>query len=409
MTTLIIKLPLQVATAATEFAYALSADGVTVDRHASAPANLLPQNQGAGDEVVAVVPARALSWHTVQLPQGISMNSPRLRPVLIGLLEEHLLDDADNLHFALEPITDPALPFWVAVCDKAWLRASLSALEGAQCRVSRIVPEFVPGQAQKTPSMIYLLGEPETADLVIPDEGGVNILPISLGTVVLARSLGNLPDEAELMAEPAVLELAEQQLQRRATLQTWDQRAVRALQTNWDLAQFDLANSGGKRAMKRLSTGWVEFLQSPRWRAARWGALLLVVANLIGLNAWAWHEKTALDNKRQAVRSVLKQTFPGVRVVVDAPVQMEREMGLLRRSGGDLSRRDLEVMLAALSELAPINRTASGIEFAAGEARIRGLDLSSEEGSAVTAGLQARGFAGRIDGDVLVIKPVSAP
>lgn len=407
MTTLIVKLPQQAATSATEFAYALSSDGVTVDRHSKAAANLLPHHNGSGDEVVAVAPARALSWHQVELPQGVSTSSTRLRAVLEGLLEERLLDDAENLHFALEPTIDPGLPFWVAVCDKAWLRASLSILEGAQCPVSRIVPEFIPGDALTPPSAIYLIGEPDQADLVIPDEGGVTILPVTTGALSLARSLGNLPAEAEVMAEPAVLELAEKHLQRRATLQTWPERALRAAQSSWDLAQFELANSGGKRALKRLSSGWVEFLQSPRWRAARWGAAVLVGANLIGLNAMAWREKSALNTKREAIRSVLTQTFPGVQVIVDAPVQMEREMSLLRQSGGDLSRRDLEVMLAAIGDTAPINRSISGIEFVAGEARFKGLGLSGEEASAMTTQLQARGFAGRLEGETLVMRPAS--
>ena len=409
MTTLIVKLPLQVATAATEFAYALSSDGVTVDRHSRAVANLLPHHNGSGDEVVAVVPARALSWHQAELPQGVSTSSTRLRAVMEGLLEERLLDDADTLHFALEPVADQGLPFWVAVCDKAWLRASLSLLEAAQCPVSRIVPEFTPGDALTPPSSIYLIGEPDQADLVIPDEGGVTILPVTVGALSLARSLGNLPAEAEVMAEPAVLELAEKHLQRRATLQTWAERAMRAARSPWDLAQFDLANSGSKRALKRLSTGWVDFLQSPRWRAARWGVIVLVAANLIGLNAWAWREKMALNHKREAIRSVLTQTFPGVQVIVDAPVQMEREMGLLRRAGGDLSNRDLEIMLGAISNVAPINRTLAGIEFVAGEARFKGLGLSGEEASAVTAQLQTQGFAGRVEGETLVIKPGGAP
>ena len=409
MTTLIVKLPQQAATAATEFAYALSSDGVTVDRHSRAAANLLPHHNGSGDEVVAVVPARALSWHQTELPQGVSTTSTRLRAVLEGLLEERLLDDAENLHFALEPEVDPGLPFWVAVCDKSWLRGCLSVLEGAQCAVSRIVPEFVPGDALTPPATIYLIGEPDQADLVIPDEGGVTILPVTVGALALARSLGNLPAEAEVMAEPAVLELAEKHLQRRAILQTWADRAMRAAQSSWDLAQFDLANSGGKRALKRLSSGWVEFLQSPRWRAARLGVVVLVAANLIGLNAWAWREKSALNAKRETVRYVLTQTFPGVQVIVDAPVQMEREMGLLRQAGGDLSRRDLEVMLAAIGDVAPINRTLSGIEFVAGEGRFKGLGLSGEEASAVTTQLQARGFSGRLEGETLVIKTAGTP
>ena len=47
---------------------------------------------------MAVVPARALSWQRVQLPPGLALGAgqqtPRLRSVLEGLLEDRLLDDA---------------------------------------------------------------------------------------------------------------------------------------------------------------------------------------------------------------------------------------------------------------------------------------------------------------------------
>ena len=53
-------------------------------------------------------------------------------------------------------------------------------------------------------------------------------------------------------------------------------------------------------------------------------------------------------DKREAIRNTLKQTFPQVRVIVDAPVQMEREVATLRQLAGVASTRDLESQLAAL-------------------------------------------------------------
>ena len=49
------------------------------------------------------MPAAALSWHQVTLPQGSMSGAVRLRSVLNGLLEDRLLDDPESLHFALEP------------------------------------------------------------------------------------------------------------------------------------------------------------------------------------------------------------------------------------------------------------------------------------------------------------------
>ena len=91
-------------------------------------------------ETVVMVGAAQLSWHRVQLPKGVSGNSVRLRPVLEGLLEDQLLDEPSALHFALAPGAAKDAIAWVAVCDKAWLRAGLQALEAAGIAGAVAVP-----------------------------------------------------------------------------------------------------------------------------------------------------------------------------------------------------------------------------------------------------------------------------
>ena len=76
---------------------------------------------------------------------------PPLRAVLEGLLEDQLLDDPPALHFALAPGAANDGKTWVAVCDKAWLRSGLQALEAAGMAVARIVPERVPAAPGDTP------------------------------------------------------------------------------------------------------------------------------------------------------------------------------------------------------------------------------------------------------------------
>jgi general secretion pathway protein N len=53
------------------------------------------------------------------------------------------------------------------------------------------------------------------------------------------------------------------------------------------------------------------------------------------------------------VRDTLRATFPQVRVIVDAPVQMEREVAALRQQTGTPSTRDLDALLAALAAALP--------------------------------------------------------
>ncbi|CAA9430600.1 MAG: General secretion pathway protein L [uncultured Ramlibacter sp.] len=402
MSSIYVLLPDSPATSQTEFEYLVSPDRRSVAAHASARAALLPHPKGAGSELVLVAPASMLSWHQVQLPKGTGPRSPRLRAVLEGLLEDRLLDDPEHLHFALEPKPSTTGAAWVAVCDRAWLRGGVQLLESAGRAVTRIVPEFAPeGEA-----VLYAVGEPEAARLVLAGSDGVFSLPLA------SSSLGLLPAHsptAAVIAEPAVAALAEQVLQRQPRLQQPSARLLAAAQTRWDLAQLDFASSSRSRAMKKVSTGWAEVLRAPQWRPARLGAALLLLVQLVGLNAWAWKERTALAAKRDASRSILTQTFPQIRAVVDPPLQMEREVAALRQLTGSSSGRDLETMLGAVASVAPPGRTATGLEFTGTELRLRGLAASEADARPLVQGLRSRGYSASLQGEALTIRPGAQP
>lgn len=420
MSTLILFLPLAPSGPTADYSYTLTADGHTAFRHASAPAALLPEPARPGGEVVAVVPARALSWQRVQLPLGVPLGAgqqtPRLRSVLEGLLEDQLLDDPAQLHFALQPGGRAGEPVWVAVCNRAWLREALQVLEAAGRRVARVVPEFAPGPTASGQPELFALGTPEEAHLVLcghgPDQG-VAVLPLSsvaLGLIGPATAPADA-DEAVLpvRAEPAVAALAERTLGRPVVLHTASQRALDAARGNWDLAQFDLASTGRTRALRKAGSAVSAFLYAPQWRAARWGTGLLAAAHLVGLNAWAWQERDALAAKQAAVRNALTQTFPKVQVVVDAPVQMERELAVLRQAAGSVSPRDLEPLLAAAGAALPADQLPNALEYTAGELRLRGITLAPEEQAAAFTRLQAAGYSARMDDGSLLLRAEVAP
>ncbi|HZY19704.1 MAG TPA: type II secretion system protein GspL [Ramlibacter sp.] len=400
MSSLFVLLPASPATAQTEFHHLVSPDGRSVTTQASTVAALLPAPAGAGSELVAIAPAEALSWHKVELPKGTTARSPRLRAILEGLLEDRLLDDPDHVHFALQPRAVAEAPAWVAVCDRAWLRSCLQVLEAAGRPAARVVPEFAP----EGDAVLYALGEPADARLVCAGAEGIYALPLAASSLPL---LPSLPEATPIVAEPAVAALAEQVLQHAPQLQAPGDRLLLSARTAWDLAQFEFASSGRTRAFKKLSDGWAGALREPQWRAARWAAIVLVVVQLVGLNAWAWRERSALAAKREGVRSVLTQTFPNVRAVVDAPVQMEREVAALRQSTGAASGRDLETMLGALATAAPGAR-ATGLEFNGAELRVRGLGPDAQV-QPIAQSLRSQGFGAKAQGDVLVIRAEGQP
>ncbi len=408
MTTLIVTLSPESADAAALYDYLLSPDGATPGEQSRVPLALLPQVDNS-TEVVALVAADRLSWHRVQLPRGslgrrmFQEGGPtRLRAVLEGLLEDQLLDETAQVHFALEPHASEDTPVWVAACDREWLRSALQALERSGRPVSRVVPEFAPDAMGEA---LYVTGEPDHAQLIVANGGTVALWPLSKASVTLL----NWPQARAILAEPAVAAQAEQLFKRNVGLLLVAQRRLQATQSAWDLAQFDLANSSGARTRKRLSESLSSLLRAPRWRAARLALLTLLLVNLVGLNAWAWREQSLIKERQAAVREVLTSTFPNVRVVVDAVIQMSKEVAALQQASGAAGARDMEVMMAAFGLAAPAGTTPTALEFSAGELRLKGLRLKPDELSAIAFKLKPQAYAVSAEGDSLLIRQVANP
>ncbi|WP_367066152.1 type II secretion system protein GspL [Oryzisolibacter sp. LB2S] len=408
MSTLVITLPQGLPTAGTDYGYTLTADGHQALQHASTSATLLPDPGRAG-EVVAVVPARALSWQRATLPPGAASQPARLRAVLEGLLEEQLLDDPAELHFALAPGFQGGSTVWVAVCDRAWLRAHLQALEAAGRAADRVVPEFAPGPTASGQEECEVLGSPEDAQLVLTGHGpqqAVAVLPLAAARGLIA---GATEDSPPVRAEPAVAALAERLLGRRVQLRTASERALAAARGPWDLAQFDLASSGHRRLLRRLGSAANALARAPQWRAARWALGLAVALQIVGLNLWAWQDRQALAAKQAGVRSALTQTFPQVRVVVDAPVQMERELAQLRQAAGSMAPGDLEPLMAAAGAALPASQVPAQIEYQDDALLLRGVALGPEELAAMNQRLAAHGYVARAQDDGLLLQAQERP
>ena len=383
-------------------------------------------------ETIAVVPARALSWHRIQLPAGTlpaglmkDRNAPRLRAVLEGLLEDQLLDEPAQLHFALQPGARTDAPVWVAVCDRAWLRSALDALQQAGQAPHRVVPEWTPkvdeeqatvDTSRNTP--LWVTGTQDNARLVWTDAMGVHSLPACAAHGVAAPSHATITSalpahlalHAELLAEPAVAQLAEQLLQREARVVTPAQRLLEAAQGDWDLAQFDMArrNPWLTRLMQAASQLW----SAPQWRAARWTAVAMALVQVVGLNVFAWHAQAQLVEQRTAIGKTLTSTFPNISVVVDAPLQMARAVAELGQTSGASSPRDLETLLGvygASSPPSPMHQAPTAIDFAAGELRLTATALNPEQATALAAAVQPQGFAIRTEGNTLVLHTRSTP
>jgi general secretion pathway protein L len=130
---------------------------------------------------------------------------------------------------------------------------------------------------------------------------------------------------------------------------------------------------------------------------------MLVLAQLIGVNAWAWKERNALEAKRGSIRSILAQTFPSVQIY-EPQVQMTREVATLQQATGGVSPADLEPMLAALAVSLPAGKLPTAIDYSAGQLRLRGLGLGMADTNALSTTLASRGYNARSEGDLLLVQ-----
>lgn len=350
------------------------------------PLALLPQ-AGRDEEVVAMVPAAALSWHRVTLPAGLGRSGQRLLAALAGVLEERLLQEPAQLQFALAPGWRAGEPAWVAVCDKQWLHAQLQTLEQAGLAVQRIVPELVP-PAQG--HVWHALGDEDDGWLWCRSaDQGISGWPLAAALQLPAQELAGAP----VQTEPALAHWVGQRLQAPVELVDTGSHWRQALESGWNLAQFDLASKLRARGWTRLRHALAPLLTQPQWRPARWGLLALLVVQLLGLNAWAWMTQRQWDAQQEGWRQVLQQSFPKVTVVVDAPLQMSREVARLRQGSGQLGARDLEAMLNALGTALPAGASGpASLNYEEGQLQWPALVLSATQQAAMEQALQGQGY-----------------
>ncbi len=399
MRTLIIQLPLGLPGASTAYPHAL----VQTDTPpASLPlqwaqSHLLP-GVDRQTEVVALVPAGALSWQRVTLPPGLHKQAARLKTALEGLLEDRLLDEPNALHLAMQPQWASQAQPWVAVCDRAWLSAQLQALESAGITVHRIVPEFAPTTEHV---QITALGTADAGWLWMQQaERGVWGLP--LASVQTAQDILSDAERsaASVQAEPAAVAWVAERLQLQARLMPPGQHWLNALDTGWDLAQFGFQANARAQHIKTWQRAASQLWHSATWRPARWGLGVLVASQLLGLNVWAFKTRADWQAQQSSWAQMLRETFPQTQVVVDAPLQMAREVARLRQGSGQLSAQDLEAMLSALGQSWPAE-TAPPPQFRyeAGQLRVQDLSLSASAQQALTQSLAAKGYSWRAEGD----------
>lgn len=371
------------ARSAHEFSFVLSGSGLNVDREGRAAPALLPK----ADQVVAVIDAADVSWHRITCPKA---PASRMAAALAGLLEEAVLDDTAQLHFALAPGAKGGEKAWVAAVDRGWLAAEIAALETAGVRVDRVVPAAWPdsppsGHFQETPG-----ADDRGLGLALtwthPD--GVATWPIK-GSLARALLPQPLPPDARFSATPAVASPAERWLGTSVRVLSPSDHLLQAARSLWNLRQFALAPRHRGGAMLR-DLG--RRLLGPSWRPARWGLIGLVAVQLLGLNLAASQQRSELADKRTQMVNLLQAAHPQVRAVLDAPVQMERETDALRAAAGRPGVGDLESALQAVASVWPAQQPVQTLDYEAGRLSLATPGWTPQQVETLRAALEPAGW-----------------
>ena len=268
----------------------------------------------------------------------------KLRAALGGLLEEHLLDDDEALHLALAPGAQAGSPVWVAAMHKAWLRGELERLEKGGLSIERVLPCSWPGDTPQG----HFFESTGVADRRCPHHAvpcrRKRPEPAAAGRLAGAGPACAHERAADAWtAEPAVAAPAERWLGASVTVQTEAERALQAVRSLWNLRQFDLAPRASRHARAAQHDAPVAEprLAAGAHRPGRAAAAAGGRAERLGLapapRRWS--------QQRMAQDKLLRATFPNVRAVLDAPLQMRRETEVLRTAAGRAGDSDLEALL----------------------------------------------------------------
>jgi general secretion pathway protein L len=361
-------------------------------------------------EIVAVLPDQAVSWHRITVPKA---PAGRLRGALVGVMEEALLDEPDQVHFALEPGAEAGQEAWVAATDKAWLAGQLAALEGAGLMIDKVVPLSWPGAHM----LVHLETAEESADigpadgdagaqLIWAHQDGVMKMPVTEDGQA-ALTIDQLPEDTRVHATPAAAVLAERWARRPVTIVRAAERWLWSARGPWNLRQFDLAPS--RRGLAQLRSAW-SAVRSPAWRPVRWGLVGLLLVQLIGLNVAAWRQRSELAQVRADMTQILRSTHPQVSAILDAPLQMQRETDTLRAQAGQPGEGDLEPLLASIASAWPGGQPVQGLRFEPGQVTVSTNGLPPVELERVEQALRSAGLQIElIDGRLSVRPPRNTP
>ncbi len=289
-----------------------------------------------------VLPADAVLLTRASLPRG---SKQKLQQLLAYAVEDRLVAEPDTVHAAAGP-APVAGQTALAVVDKAWLTRVLARFNGAGLHPRSAWPEtLLPALPADGWVMVWdghggFLRSGEHAGMSL--DGGSSVQPPAalVLSAAEARAAAGLPHRLLLRlregtpppdvdAWSQVLGVAVELGAEWAPLQHPD-----AIRGGIDLLQGAFAPAGAVRG------GW------PGLRLPLILAGLIVVLQIGATTAEWWLLSREKQSLQAAMEKHFREAFPDARVVVDAPLQMQRKLAELRSAAGQMSPTDFLPLLS---------------------------------------------------------------
>lgn len=333
-----------------------------------------PHEMPKADTVQVVAPAAKVLLTNVRMP---TRNRQKMLKLLPFAVEEKLMYDPETIHVAagLRQAGDD-VP--VAVIDRRWMGSVMGALQQAGLKPRVMWPEPLLPKPQAGAWTVVWDGSAgfiQTGEFsgVPMDGGGAEVPPLALALAVQeAKQAGRAPKRISLRLSggaqaPDVEQWAAQLGMAVSQDKAWD----------WAAEAFRSAPAinllQGEFAPAGFSVDWL-----PRLKPA---LILggLIVALQLGGGAVDWALLSYEKHKLQAdMEKSFRQAFPEAKTIVDASLQMRRNLADLRHAAGQPDSGDF---LPLLAKAAPVLAGVANIQSMQYERGTLRLELRLQSGS----------------------------
>lgn len=285
-----------------------------------------------------VLPAGRVTLSSVRPP---THNRRKFMQALPYAVEDRIMVDPETVHVAAGPLQENGeMP--VAIMERAWLRALLEALRGAGLNPGQAEVETLTAPwRENTWSLVWrghggFLRQSTHGGLAL-DGGGKHEPPPGLGLAVAEAKPAAIHVYADQAEMPDGVQWSSLLGVPVKPVGAWDRAAQGS--GGIDLLQGEFAPAGPMR-------DWL-----PRLRPA----LLLLGAMAVLQLAFSVADWTMLRHEKQKLTASMEQSFraafPDAKVIVDAPLQMGRNLAGLRHAAGQADRNDFLPLLASVAPL----------------------------------------------------------